>query len=61
MKVYLVAGKRTPIGCLGGALGQLSAVQLGQAALNGLLESTGVKKELVKEVALGNVVGTGLG
>lgn len=61
MKVYLVAGKRTPIGSLGGVFANVPAVQLGALAMSGLIESSGIKKELVKEVVVGNVLSSGLG
>ncbi|ART71242.1 acetyl-CoA acetyltransferase [Mycobacterium dioxanotrophicus] len=45
---------RTPIGRYGGMFASLSAVELGVAALKGLLERTGVARELVQDVILGH-------
>lgn len=45
---------RTPIGRYGGMLGSLTAVDLGVAALTGLLARTGVMPEAVEDVILGH-------
>ncbi|ORA33049.1 acetyl-CoA C-acetyltransferase [Mycobacterium aquaticum] len=45
---------RTPIGRYGGVFASLSAVELGVAALTGLLERTGVAPEAVQDVILGH-------
>ena len=45
---------RTPIGRYGGMFASLSAVELGVAALNGLLDRTGVPPEAVQDVILGH-------
>jgi acetyl-CoA C-acetyltransferase len=45
---------RTPIGRYGGMFASLTAVQLGVAALKGLLERTGVAPEAVQDVILGH-------
>ncbi len=45
---------RTPIGRYGGMFKSLSAVELGVAALKGLLERTGVSPEAVEDVILGH-------
>jgi acetyl-CoA C-acetyltransferase len=45
---------RTPIGRYGGMFASLSAVELGVAALKGLLERTGVAPEQVQDVILGH-------
>lgn len=45
---------RTPIGRYGGMFGSLTAVDLGVAALTGLLERTGVAAEAVDDVILGH-------
>ncbi|WFN94272.1 acetyl-CoA C-acetyltransferase [Gordonia sp. LUNF6] len=49
---------RTPIGRYGGALRSLSAAQLGEIALRGLIERTGLDPEAVDDVVLGNVYPT---
>jgi len=45
---------RTPIGRYGGMFGSLTAVDLGVAALRGLLERTGVAPDDVEDVILGH-------
>ncbi len=45
---------RTPIGRYGGMFGSLTAVDLGVAALTGLLDRTGVAAEAVDDVILGH-------
>ena len=45
---------RTPIGRYGGMFGSLTAVDLGVAALKGLLEHTGVAPDAVEDVILGH-------
>ncbi len=45
---------RTPIGRYGGMFGSLTAVDLGVAALRGLLERTGVAPRAVEDVILGH-------
>jgi acetyl-CoA C-acetyltransferase len=45
---------RTPIGRYGGMFRSLTAVDLGVAALNGLLERTGVTPESVEDVVVGH-------
>ena len=48
---------RTPIGRYGGQFKDLTAVDLGVAALNGLLERTGLNPELIEDVILGQCNG----
>ncbi|BDB43776.1 acetyl-CoA acetyltransferase [Mycobacterium sp. 20KCMC460] len=45
---------RTPIGRYGGMFKSLSAVELGVAALQGLLDRTGIAPEAVRDVILGH-------
>ena len=45
---------RTPIGRYGGMFASLTAVELGVAALKGLLERTGVAPDAVEDVILGH-------
>ncbi|AXT84160.1 acetyl-CoA C-acyltransferase [Aeromicrobium sp. A1-2] len=45
---------RSPIGRYGGMFKSLSAVDLGVAVLNGLLERTGLDPELIEDVILGH-------
>ncbi len=60
-KVAILGAKRTPIGIFGGAFKSYSAVDLGIAVVSGLLKETGISKEEIKKVYLGNVISAGLG
>ena len=57
----IVAGARTPIGKLAGALAPLSAQDLGGAAIRAILERTGVDPASVNAVLMGQVVQAGQG
>ena len=57
----IVAGVRTPIGAMSGALASVPAPQLGAACIKALLARTGVPRETIDEVIMGNVIGAGLG
>ncbi len=58
---YIIAGARTPIGKLGGALASLSAAELGGAAIRAALERAGVAPEEVEHVLMGQVLMAGQG
>jgi acetyl-CoA C-acetyltransferase len=60
-KTVIVAGARTPIGKFGGALGDLSAVQLGGVAIRAALERAGVEPGGVDYVIMGQVLQAGAG
>ena len=60
-EVYIIAAVRTPIGSFGGSLKALSATQLGAAAIKGVLQKAGVKKEMVQDVLMGCVLQANLG
>lgn len=60
-ETVLVAGARTPIGKLAGALASLSATDLGAHAIRGALAAAGVDASSVDAVILGNVVQAGVG
>ena len=51
--VVLVAAKRTAVGKFGGAFNGVSAVDLGAAVMQNLLQTTGVPREQIDEVVLG--------
>jgi acetyl-CoA C-acetyltransferase len=53
-QVVICEPVRTPIGRYGGMFQSLSAVELGVAALKGLLERTGIAPEAVQDVILGH-------
>ncbi|MET8004053.1 acetyl-CoA C-acetyltransferase [Nonomuraea glycinis] len=57
----IVAGARTPIGKLLGALSGLSAVELGGIAIKAALERAGVAPEAVEYVIMGQVLQAGAG
>ena len=58
---FIVAGVRTPIGAMNGALASVPAPELGAACIKALLERTGVAGRSIDEVIMGNVIGAGLG
>ncbi|MDA9470709.1 acetyl-CoA C-acetyltransferase [Enterococcus sp. 5H] len=60
-EVVVVTAMRTPIGTFGGALADFSAVDLGVKAVEGVLKKSGIKKELIEEVIIGNVLSAGKG
>jgi acetyl-CoA C-acetyltransferase len=51
---YLAAAVRTPIGKFGGALSELTAVQLGTVACRAALERAGVAPDVVDQAILGH-------
>jgi acetyl-CoA C-acetyltransferase len=57
----IVAGARTPIGKLSGALAGFSAVELGSKAIAAALQRAGVAPEQVDYVYMGHVVQAGAG
>ena len=58
---FIVAGVRTPIGMLGGALSTVPATKLGSICIKAVLERAKVEPGAVDEVIMGNVVSAGLG
>src|SRR5277367_544959 len=60
-KAVILAGVRTPIGAMGGALASVSAPRLGAACIKALIARTGIASEAIDEVIMGNVIGAGLG
>jgi acetyl-CoA C-acetyltransferase len=57
----IVAGARTPIGKLSGALGGLAATDLGGIAIKAALERAGLSPEQVDYVFMGQVILGGTG
>ena len=57
----IVAGARTPIGKLSGALGSFSGTDLGGFAIAGALQRAGIKPEQVDYVFMGQVIQAGTG
>jgi acetyl-CoA C-acetyltransferase len=60
-EVYIVSAVRTPIGSFGGALAEVSATQLGAAAIKGAVERAGIKSTDVQDVFMGSVLQANLG
>lgn len=58
---YIVAGARTPIGKMSGALASFSAADLGGFAIKAALERAGVSPEEVEHVLMGQVLMAGQG
>ena len=60
-KVVFVSAKRTPIGKLGGALANQSAVDLGTIVVKNVLADAQIPKSAIDEVFMGNVLSAGQG
>jgi len=60
-EVVIVSAVRTALGSFGGALRDVSAVDLGALVIKEAVAKAGVKPELVEEVIMGNVIQAGLG
>ena len=58
---YIVAGARTPIGKMSGALAGFSAAELGGFAIAAALERAGVRPDEVEHVLMGQVLMAGQG
>jgi acetyl-CoA acyltransferase 2 len=56
--IFILGGKRTPMGEYVGALKDISAIDLGAAAARGAFESTGVKPEEIDHTVVGNALQT---
>lgn len=59
--VVILSGVRTPIGAFQGALGSLTAPQLGATAIQGALAAASVDAGQVDEVLMGNVLSAAIG
>jgi acetyl-CoA C-acetyltransferase len=59
--VFLVSATRTPIGAFQGALGEVSATELGTTAIRAALDRAKVSADAVDETFMGNVLSAGLG
>lgn len=60
-EVYILSAVRTPIGAFNGSLADLTAIDLGAAAIKGALGKAGIQPEQVQEVYMGNVISANLG
>lgn len=56
--VFILGGKRTPMGEYVGVLKDVSAIDLGAVAARGALESTGVKPDEIDHTVIGNALQT---
>ncbi|MFO7447203.1 MAG: acetyl-CoA C-acetyltransferase [Ignavibacteriaceae bacterium] len=60
-KVVITHAKRTPIGAFNGTLSSITAPQLGSIAIKAVLDESGIDKNIIDEVIMGNVITAGLG
>lgn len=60
-EVFIVSATRTPIGSFQGALGAVSAPDLGAVAIRAALEKAKVEAQMVGETYMGNVLTAGVG
>ena len=60
-EVVIVSAVRTPMGSFGGALKDISATQLGAAAIRGALEKAGVDPREIQDLLMGCVIQANLG
>ncbi|MBV1906569.1 MAG: thiolase family protein [Pseudomonadales bacterium] len=58
--VYIISAARTPVGGFQGELKDLTAPQLGAAAIRATLERSDIAEDEVGEVIIGNVISAGL-
>ena len=56
--IFIIGGKRTPMGEYVGALKDISAIDLGAIAAKGALESTGVSADEIDHTVIGNALQT---
>ncbi len=61
MAVYILGSARTPVGSFMGTLSQVPAVKLGATAIEGAITKSGVDKNKIDEVFMGNVITSGVG
>ncbi|WP_168119894.1 acetyl-CoA C-acetyltransferase [Paenibacillus sp. HB172176] len=60
-RTVIASAARTPFGKFGGALKQLSAVQLGGRAIGAAIERSGLRPELAGQVIMGHALQAGCG
>ncbi len=60
-EVYIIDGKRTPVGSFNGGLSSVPAPELGAIAIRELIDSSGIEGSQIDEVIMGNVLPAGLG
>ncbi len=59
--VYIISAKRTPIGKFGKSYSRIGATELGGAAIKAVINDSGVDKDMIEEVIMGNVIQAGVG
>jgi acetyl-CoA C-acetyltransferase len=59
--IYILSARRTPIGAFQGALGGVTAPQLGATAARAAIDDSGVSPERIDETILGCVLMAGIG
>lgn len=59
-KVFVISGKRTPIGALMGVLRSCNAIELAAETARKTIAESGLDASLVQEVVYGNVIASGL-
>ncbi|MEO6284173.1 MAG: acetyl-CoA C-acyltransferase [Dyadobacter sp.] len=60
-EVFILSAARTPIGSFGGSLASIHPARLGATAIQGTLDKSGIDKEQVQEILMGNVVSANVG
>ena len=60
-EVYIIDGKRTPLGSFNGGLSSVAAPELGAVVIKELIEGNGIELSQINEVVMGNVLPAGLG
>ncbi|XP_073970237.1 acetyl-CoA acetyltransferase 1 isoform X2 [Rhodnius prolixus] len=60
-EVFIVSGARTPMGSFRSSLAALSSTKLGSVAIQAAIERSGVNKENIDEIFMGNVCQGGAG
>ncbi len=61
MAVYILGGARTAVGSFMGTLSQVPAPKLGGTAIEGAIAKSGIDKNKIDEVFMGNVITSGVG
>jgi len=60
-KVFIIDGKRTPVGSFHGSLSSLTAPQLGAEVVKDLIKRNNLAPDSIDEVIFGNVLSSGIG
>ena len=60
-EVYIIEGKRTPVGSFKGGLSSVKAPVLGAVVIKDLVANSSLKASQINEVIMGNVLPAGLG